>query len=122
MVDRCVKFVPAGAVVCLTDVDQLQSSVRSMANELLKHILAAFAAASSTISLLAEKLRVDASGLYIATVGPVFRDINAREGVACATKFKFCEMPQYLAAQYRTVAIQYPPLRLLAEVLLLSEG
>jgi Hydrolytic ATP binding site of dynein motor region len=117
-----LKTVSAGSVVCLIDAHRLQPHVTSMANELLKHILTAFFAASTTISLLGEKLRVDSNGLYIATVGSNFSQMKAREGSFCNMGSTFCEMPQYLAAQYRTVGVRLPPLRLLAEMILTSEG
>jgi Hydrolytic ATP binding site of dynein motor region len=85
----------------------------NMANEVLSQIMNAFVAVSSSISLLGEKLRIDSSGLYIATVS---------SNSIALTGSKSCQLPRYLAAQYRTVGVGQPPLRLVAEMILLSEG
>ena len=99
--------------MCITDVDRLRNHVTSMANELLGQIMNAFVTVSSTISLLGERLRIDASGLYIATVS---------SNSIALTGSKSCQLPRYVAAQFRTVGVGQPPLRLVAEMILLSEG
>ena len=111
-----------GAWVCLNNVDCLQSGVMSTLSELLHQVLVVLAGRLSTITLFNEELHVNPTGIFLTTVDATNTVKMTRSLRLPQVYSATSHVPRSLAHQFRCVGVKAPPLQVVTELLLHSNG